>query len=149
MVDLDWHEVYEIGVDFIDEEHKQILSVMRSMSEAARADDHELCQDLSRELIARVSSHFESEEQYLKKHRFPGLHDHRKYHGELMAQAEMVQQACESLEGDTSLLECFKRMEKFFLDDILVGDLQFRAFLRSKGVLRKKKKSGQPGNLRL
>ncbi len=129
MIDLEWDEVYEIGVDFIDSEHKAILSVMREIQQAVLNGDLQACAELSDGLIDLASSHFAHEESYLAQVGFPRLDQHKIYHEELLNQAKRVKAICEGAEETHSLEECFYALEKFLVDDVINGDFDFRSYL--------------------
>lgn len=138
MVDLDWNEVYEIGVDFIDLEHKKILAIMRNIRDSIIDEKLEECSRLSESLIKEAENHFMHEEGFLEKVKFPGLKEHKKYHEELLIQAKRVKEVCEGVDKDHNLVECFNAMEEFLIDDILNGDLQFVSFLEYEGLIKRK-----------
>ena len=138
MIDLDWHDFYEIGVDFIDEEHKNILSIMRGIRDSILADDYDECTILSTEMINAAIEHFQHEEEFLAGVKFPGLEKHRKYHQTLLVQAKRLKRICEGSEKDHNLMECFEAMEKFLIDDIFHGDIEFKSFLEYEGIIHRK-----------
>jgi len=138
MVDLDWKDYYEIGVNFIDLDHKKILTVMRDLRDAITDGNLEECSCLSDSMIKEAENHFINEEVFLEKVKFPGLKEHKKYHEELLIQAKQVKEICEGVNKDHDLMECFEAMKKFLIDDILHGDLQFVSFLEYEGYIKRK-----------
>lgn len=137
MIDLDWHDFYDIGVDFIDAEHKQILAIMRGIRGAILADNYDECSLLSNEMIVAAKEHFKHEEEYLEKLEYPELNEHISYHHELVVQANKVKEICEGYEKSHNLMECFEAMEKFLIDDIFHGDISFKSYLQHKGIIKR------------
>ncbi len=133
MINLDWDKSYEIGINFIDNEHKGILSIMRSIREAINDGDLKECELLSDILIDASARHFAHEEQYLAEVDFPRLEEHKQYHISLLDQARQVKALCGNIEQNGSLEECFDAMEKFLIDDVVMGDLDFKSFLEYYG----------------
>jgi len=138
VVDLDWHDFYEMGIEFIDQEHKEILAIMRNIRDAINTGNLVRCSYLSGRLIREAENHFNNEEEYLEQLKFPGLKEHKEYHAELLMQAHQVKKICEGSKKDHNLTECFNAMEKFLIDDVLYGDVQFQSFLEYKGLIKPK-----------
>jgi hemerythrin-like metal-binding protein len=138
MINLDWNDAYEIGIDFIDQEHQAILSIMRNIRDSILNGNLDACATLSDSLIKEAGNHFSHEERFLERVKFPGLKEHKKYHGDLLAQAEQVKKICEGTIKDHKLAECFDAMEEFLIDDIINGDLQFVSFLEYEGHIKRK-----------
>jgi len=40
MTELIWHDFFEIGVDFIDEDHKKLLKIMQDTKKAIEVDNY-------------------------------------------------------------------------------------------------------------
>ncbi len=138
MINLDWKDAYDIGVDFIDQEHKTILSIMRNIRDSIINGNFDECSTLSDSLIEEAGNHFRHEERFLEHVKFPGLKEHKEYHRELLAQAKQVKEICEGAEKDHNLAECCDAMEGFLIDDVLNGDLQFVSFLEYEGHIKRK-----------
>jgi hemerythrin len=138
MIDLDWHDFYTIGVDFIDQEHKEILSVMRELRDAIAAGNLDECATIADSMIQEAERHFHNEEEYLAKVNYPGLETHKEYHAKLLLQAKQVKGLCERAELDHELMDCFNAMERFLIDDVLKGDVQFVSFLEYEGHIKRK-----------
>lgn len=138
MADLDWHSFYEIGVDFIDEEHKEILSVMRNMRDALIGCELEKAYALSNDIISVSNDHFKHEENFLAEVGYPGLLEHSDYHGELLVQAANIKDLCHGIEAEHDLMTCFEEMRNFMIHDILYGDVMFKSYLEHKGYIERK-----------
>ena len=138
MLNLQWDKAWEIGVDFIDEEHKNLLAIMRRIRQSILSGDYAECSSLSAELIRLAEQHFAHEERFLDKVGYPGLHGHKTYHQRLIVQALQVKEICESTQHADNLTACFDSMEQFLIDDIIAGDLQFVSFLEYEGHIRRR-----------
>lgn len=138
MLNLDWSEAYEIGINFIDLEHKQLLTIMRDIRDSILAGDLAECSALSSTLINEAVKHFRHEETYLEKVNYPGLEEHKKYHLGLLVQARQVKEICDGTDKAHDLHECFDAMEQFLIDDVVNGDLQFLSFLEYEGHIKRR-----------
>lgn len=137
MAALVWHDFLEIGIEFIDEDHKRLLAIMQDVQNAIARKDYEECTNILTELLVEASGHFQREEAFLAEAKYPGLDEHKKYHLELLTQAENIKKICEKTETSHEAQDCFKKMSRFLIDDILKGDIRFKSFLEHEGLLRK------------
>lgn len=129
-VDLSWKEYYALGIDEIDEDHKQLLSIMKSLSNAAKKGDLRECDLLSDQLLEAAKKHFKTEEEFLERVKFPRLEDHKAYHQTLLVQAQDVKDICSGKNVQKSLEECIDSMEGFLINDIIMGDLDFKSYVK-------------------
>lgn len=136
MANLVWHDFLEIGVDFIDQDHKHLLAIMQEVQSAIIQHDFEACAKLLASLLVEAADHFHREEAFLAEAKYPGLAKHREYHAELLTQAERVKKICENTETAHDVQACFKGMARFLIDDILKGDVQFKSYLEHEGVIK-------------
>jgi len=85
MVLLKWDETYEIGLDHIDVEHKEIFEMTnhlyRQMMSGKGADALKNTVDRFNEMII---THFQHEEKHMEEIGFPGLEEHRLSHENFM-----------------------------------------------------------------
>lgn len=135
MVDLEWHEFYEIGVDFIDAEHKKILSIMRDIHEMLMQADFDKLAHLSESLLRESENHFKNEEDFLQEVKYPKLIEHSAYHAGLLQQAKRIKTICQGMKSDDDLMLCVEEMKNFLIDDILYGDVKFKSYLEYNGFV--------------
>ena len=136
MINLEWDDFYNIGIDFIDQDHKDILTVMRELRDAITNGNLEVCARISDRMIEVAKNHFIKEEAYLEKVNYPDLNGHKKYHKTLLLQAKQVKEICEGINHEHDLMTCFKSMEEFLIDDVINGDLEFVSFLEHEGHIK-------------
>jgi hemerythrin-like metal-binding protein len=139
-MDLLWRDFYELGVDFIDEDHKRLLHVMQDVGDAVSRVDREESGRLLSLSLAEAKSHFAREEEFLAKVGWPGLEDHKNYHRQLklMQQAIQAKRICEGIETEHDLQECFGGMARFLVDDVLRGYILFKSYLEYEGIIERK-----------
>ena len=136
MADLLWHDFLSIGVDFIDNDHKNLLKIMIDTKSAIEAGDNNKCVILLTSLLKEARDHFAREEQYLLDVKYPGLEKHKVYHKELLLKADTTKRICEGIETEHDLKECFDGMADFLIDDILRGDIMFKSYLEYEGLVK-------------
>lgn len=138
MADLKWHDFLEIGIDFIDNDHRKLLQIMQDTRQAILEDNRGQCVILLNALLKEAGEHFSREERFLYEAKFPGLAEHKMYHEELLLKADTTKRVCEGMETEHDLKTCFDSMANFLIDDILKGDIKFKSYLDYHGHTRKK-----------
>jgi hemerythrin len=82
---MEWNDTLDIGVDAMNNEHKQILDAMNRIYDAAQAG--RAGEDINR-LVAQLGSvcvrHFKDEEAFMASIAFPGLTNHKLIHEDLL-----------------------------------------------------------------
>ncbi len=136
MAKLEWLETFELGVPEIDDDHREILAIMKSVEAAAETENYDLCADLLDKLIEFSAVHFKREEALLRKVGYPGVDMHEEYHSELVGQASAVKDVCKRIKSRENFQECCSELFGFLVDDIVAGDLKFKSFLETKGVTK-------------
>jgi len=136
MNDLKWHDFLEIGIHFIDDDHKKILKILQDTKSAIKSGNNNECINLLTTLLREARDHFSREEAYLLKVKYPELESHKEYHKELLIKADTTRRICEGIETEHDLEECFDGMAKFLVDDILKGDIKFKSYLEYEGYIK-------------
>jgi len=126
----------EIGVDFIDDDHKKLLGIMVETKAAIGEGDNNKCVRLLTSLLKEARDHFSREEEYLLEVKYPGLEEHKIYHKELLIKADTIKRICQGIETEHDLKECFDGMADFLIDDILRGDIVFKSYLEYEGYIK-------------
>ena len=82
---LTWRKKYELGVKEIDFQHHYFVELINRLNSDLREQpDPSQRGYLIAELNAYARFHFLSEENLMRKARYPGLEQHRKHHYELI-----------------------------------------------------------------
>ncbi len=94
---LDWHDVFNINVAKIDEQHRKQLEMAQSVHDALHEGDRpdELLNKLD-ELLQFTRMHFAYEETLMAEHGYPGTEDHRREHTVLLNRVEKLREALAS-----------------------------------------------------
>lgn len=62
----EWDEAFRIGIDWIDEQHKQLFVMLKIFRRHAGREEWEMCRFVFNRLVDRVRTHFDNEDTYLK-----------------------------------------------------------------------------------
>ena len=134
MVELEWLETFEIGLQEIDDDHREMLRIMQDIKAAGEARDRKRCARLLDALIDYSKAHFEREEKILDEIEYPSLEVHEAYHADLLNRAEEVKEACKAIRSDRDFRECCEQMFGFLIDDVITGDMKIKSFLQERGI---------------
>ncbi|MDE7224058.1 MAG: response regulator [Acetatifactor sp.] len=77
-----WHDNYNMGVDFIDKEHKQLFSTMNKLlrlSESVEKSEW-VCREGTKYLKNHTQEHFEHEEEYMRSINYSEYQVHKRLH---------------------------------------------------------------------
>jgi len=129
MAKLKWRESYEIGVDFIDKDHKSLLNIINNIKKEIETGGFSTGSMLIDNFIKEIKAHFSREEAFLYEINYPGLEIHKAYHKELLDKTEKTKDILETMESKEEFRECFDGMSRFVFDDILQGDINFKSYL--------------------
>lgn len=81
-IQLTWEEKYSVKHQEMDEQHRQIFSIVNELPEEP---DLEKLQEIARQMASHSRQHFSDEEDLLKAAGFPQFDDHQKLHEELIS----------------------------------------------------------------
>lgn len=133
MAELKWRDSYDIGINFIDEDHKHLLNIMLDIKKEIETGDFSKTTMSLNDFIKEVKAHFSREEIFLDETRYPGLRKHKLYHKELLVKIETAKDKLESMEEKKDIKRHFDSIARFVFDDILQGDINFKSYLEHEG----------------
>ena len=134
---FDWLETFELGITEVDDDHRELLAIMRRIKEAADREFFDECSTLLDELIEFSVDHFEREEEMLARVDYPNVEIHKEYHHRLLDRARSVKEVCKEIRTRDNLKDCCDEMFSFLVDDIVTGDLKFKSYLEEKGIIKR------------
>lgn len=81
---LEWHEDLSVGVNKIDDEHKELITLINdfylSVDQKQQSDQLKAL----KQVASYALQHFTNEEALLKSHQYPGLKKHELIHKQLL-----------------------------------------------------------------
>lgn len=109
---LQWKDEYAVGVESIDEQHKQLFVIGNKIYDLLENylldDKYDKIVVIINELKGYTKYHFQSEEEYMMSIRYPKLLSHKVEHDDFIAKIE-----------ETDLNEIDNNQEKFIRDLLL------------------------------
>lgn len=129
-----WDDSYSVGIESIDEEHKNLLHLINNLQSAVRYyTGEEFERRALAELMDYTRVHFAREEELMQTHQFPGFAEHKRQHDEMAAKAQaMVERYEQDALGAMDEISTFLR--DWLIRHINGTDQEYSEFLTSKGV---------------
>ena len=71
---INWEKSFEIGIEELDDHHKQLVELLnKTYDDIITGADHETLEKILNALIDYATYHFTAEEYWMKLHGYPGL----------------------------------------------------------------------------
>jgi hemerythrin-like metal-binding protein len=129
---------FKTGHPAIDEDHANLAAIIDAIDDAINGDgEAEACRQLLDAFIEAARQHFIREEHVLKAVGFPGFGRHCLYHRKLLEQAKVVKTHCDQMLERNHLRQCFEEMARFFVDDVIRGDMEFVSYFQVTGIVQR------------
>lgn len=118
---IEWEDKFDIGVNSMNTEHRQLIVLMNSVhtSSEQKSGHQKILKDLEA-LGTYVIQHFSDEEAYMASIGFPGLDGHKRIHQKLLQDLTTHLDAFKS-SGDEQLPSAFFSFLKLWLSAHIQG----------------------------
>lgn len=135
MADISWKDTYSVGVEEIDDEHKELISLI-NMAEAAvcSQDDKEAVAKIASDMAFYALTHFSNEEVLMVSNDYPGYQEHREKHREFSAKAKEIEDFIEASDDYCGSHELFRYLSEWLVDHIMIEDKKLGVFLNESDV---------------
>ena len=132
-----WDEGCRVGIQKLDDQHKGLFSTLNKLYDIlmSHGDSALVDEELTR-LMRQTRAHFETEEQFMLEHSYPGYQMHKVMHELLLQQLEDVL-TLESGDHEQPWIERLEHadfLHAWLVTHILDEDKKIGAFLKIDGV---------------
>ena len=123
-----WLEVYTVGNERIDAQHKQIFALIKVLEAANTSGDGARTADVVLAYLSRfLSNHFLDEERCMAESAYPFLNQHRKQHEDC---AQKLAELLATIESPAMPTDDYVRFIRHWFHEHLLGsDQQFALWL--------------------
>ncbi len=130
---VDWSDVYNIGHDKVDSEHKKLFELATIV--ASSIDDKEVLLKSIKELVKYTKFHFANEEQYMKSINFPFLEEHKQLHKNIVDKVNEILVQLNSMPPTDIALQLSVFIKENIINHILTEDKRVHHFRRNRKEL--------------
>ncbi|MBF0455119.1 MAG: hemerythrin family protein [Magnetococcales bacterium] len=131
---ISWKEEYSVGIESIDNDHKQLLDltlrIFQSLRSARGADK---ASEVIDELIEYTVTHFAREEGMMRDNGYVNLDEHIEAHNAMRSKMEEFRKNFDDNSNEVSS-ELLKYLQEWLISHITVTDKLYSEFLIAKGV---------------
>lgn len=123
---IQWDETMSVGVEELDEQHRQLIRLINEAYAAVQRHDERRLDILLAQMDDYARLHFATEEDYMVRCDYPDLADHRERHDTFSADvADFRKNRFER----TNLSQIFVYLSRWLTTHILSEDKKYSGFL--------------------
>ncbi len=125
-----WSNRFELGVPFIDADHRVLVDLLNRMHDASRADgDLTDIGGILSALVDYTRYHFAREERAQAAAKYPDIADHRLQHARLTGEAKRLFAAFRADPGAVEVGDVVDFLSDWLMDHILFHDMAIKPYL--------------------
>ncbi len=132
---LHWSEEYNTGVQTIDNDHKDLFSLVNALQK--EMESHTPAKNIDKILAALgryVEKHFKHEEEIMKAYNYPGFAAHKAAHRELALDVHALHKAHVSHPSEVDEEKLLKFLRNWLSNHILRSDMDYVPYIRNKST---------------
>jgi len=129
-----WDQSYSVSVKKLDEQHQKLFSLLNTLHEAMREGKGQtIVQATLRRFAVYTVTHFQAEEELMRKANFPGLAEHHAEHEKYVARLHQFEEDLKAGHNTTSVA-VLQFLRDWLAEHILRTDRSYSAYLNAQGV---------------
>ncbi|MDD3311480.1 bacteriohemerythrin [Pseudodesulfovibrio sp.] len=123
---ITWDEIMSVGVEELDDQHRRLIDLINDAYEALQSHDEHRMVELVEKMQQYARTHFETEENYMRRDGFPGLSRHKGLHETFN---RSVAQFRAEQYGGMNLSKIFVFLSRWLATHILEADKEYVPYL--------------------
>jgi len=128
MEDLQWKDEYSVGVEKLDQQHKQILALIEQIISRPAHDPVAIADTLAA-MLKYAQEHFTCEEELMQDHGYIELAQQEKQHKYFLKKA--AEFSLHAFRGDKAVLtDILDFLAKWWITHILKWDMKYKYFFQ-------------------
>ena len=134
---LAWSEVYELGFERVDEQHRRLFELVRNLVKACTEEyDTKILSETLDFLLEYTAQHFKNEEDIMLLYDFPEYEQHRQMHEDFkLVVYEKVREYMEKGSSEELSSRVNKIIVRWLINHIQREDKKIADYLRSMNVI--------------
>lgn len=133
MTFIDWSESENVNVKTIDYQHKKLANLVNQLHQTLSESKKENSLMILKELTTHLKEHFDTEEKFMKEHKFVNYISHKLEHDRFLN--KILEFETEIVSGNINVnLEILSLIKKWFFNHLELNDRKLGKYLYEKGV---------------
>jgi hemerythrin-like metal-binding protein len=126
---IEWSNMFSVGVDILDEQHKTLIGMMNRLIDTPSTDSNSaIVTGLLNDMITYATTHFVEEERRMNLHNYPDFLIHQAQHVAFM---EKTAEFCSVEEGEMVVHDFSETVRRYLRDwwinHILTDDMKYKS----------------------
>lgn len=123
------------GHPVIDDDHRQLIGIVKDINKAQKAEDYDACLRLLADFADFTVKHFQREEDILRETNFPRFVEHSTIHLALMEKFGEIMDKARTMSESPEARESFCcDLVSFLINEAIGADMDFKSHLMEVGV---------------
>lgn len=126
---IDWNPRFELGVESVDRDHRELIELINALHAAmcAGATHDRIVAGLGR-IHTQIAAHFALEEKLMREANYPGFDDHKLDHDTLLEEIIEIRDSV-AADGDYVQQELSLSLDRWFSDHVHTFDAKLHGRL--------------------
>ena len=134
MQKMEWTDKLRVNISVFDNEHKKLIDIINKLCDAmSQGLGHKAMAGILVELSSYTKTHFDHEEDAMKKHGYPGFAEQKREHNEFVHKLNDTQTQYEN-GGITLSIPLFKFLLSWVENHIVKIDKKYSEFFIERGI---------------
>lgn len=124
-----WKPGYELNIPALDAQHRRLVDMINQLYEAMKdGREQAVLDDMLEDFQSCMHEHFETEERFMQKHKYPELESHRQQHHKLGGKmTELTYRR--QLDNKIPTIELMSFLCNWLRDHLAGTDIEFGQYL--------------------
>jgi hemerythrin-like metal-binding protein len=131
---LKWSPQFELGLEIIDIQHKQLFNMINELNIAIEYNQHNaLILPIILRLQEYANSHFKAEEEIFSKYGYPDRAGHEADHSKFIESVKYIRRQCELIDSPMSA-KVRDFLFAWLANHIMTKDMEYKSFINKNPV---------------
>lgn len=123
---MEWDRSMSVGVEELDDQHKQLITLINEAYGAIQKHDEQAMAELIDKMREYALMHFATEEAIMREHGYPGVEAHKFQHVKFNQDVDGFK---EKQFERTNLSQIFVYLSRWLTTHIMEEDMKYKAYM--------------------